>query len=101
MALNLVSFAFFFANNTSTLHVVHYRSFGDYFKEDAIKYAWELLTEVYSLDPDRIYATYFQGNEEIEADLEARDYWLQYLPQERVIGCDAKDNFWEVCVFMN
>ena len=62
------------------------RSFGDYFKEDAIKYAWELLTEVYGLDPDRIYATYFQGNDQVEADLEAKELWLQYLPPERVIG---------------
>lgn len=62
------------------------RSFGDYFKEDAIKYAWELLTEVYGLDPDRIYATYFEGNDQVEADLEAKEFWLQYLPPERVIG---------------
>jgi len=73
-----------------------YRSFGDYFKEESIQYAWELLTKVYGLDSDRIYATYFQGNDEVDADLEARDYWLQYLPKERVIGCDAKDNFWEM-----
>lgn len=71
-------------------------SFGDYFKKEAIDYAWELLTEVYKLDPDRLYATYFEGNEEIEADTEARDLWLKYLPEERVIGCCAKDNFWEM-----
>jgi alanyl-tRNA synthetase len=71
-------------------------SFGDYFKEDAIKYAWDILTEVYGLDPDRIYATYFQGNDQVEADLEAKELWQQYLPPERVIGCDAKDNFWEM-----
>jgi alanyl-tRNA synthetase len=71
-------------------------SFGDYFKKEAIAYAWELLTEVYGMDPDRIYATYFEGNEDIEEDTEARDLWLEYLPADRVIGCNAKDNFWEV-----
>ena len=73
-------------------------SFGDYFKKEAIDYAWELLTDVYGLDTSRLYATYFQGDESLglEADLEARDFWLKYLPEDRVIGCDAKDNFWEV-----
>lgn len=71
-------------------------SFGDYFKKDAIDYAWILLTEVYKLDPDRLYATYFEGDDRVEEDVEARDFWLQYLPPERVIGCSAKDNFWEV-----
>jgi len=53
---------------------------------------------VYGLDTSRLYATYFQGDESLglEADLEARDFWLKYLPEDRVIGCDAKDNFWEV-----
>ena len=58
--------------------------------------AWVLLTEVYKLDPERIYATYFEGDENVEMDTEARDYWLKYLPEERVIGCEAADNFWEV-----
>jgi alanyl-tRNA synthetase len=71
-------------------------SFGDYFKREAIDMAWKLLTEVYKLDPDRIYATYFEGDDNVEVDTEARDFWLKYLPQERVIGCSAKDNFWEV-----
>jgi alanyl-tRNA synthetase len=71
-------------------------SFGDYFKKEAIDYAWKLLTEVYKLDPDRLYATYFEGDDNVEKDTEARDFWLQYLPPERVIGCNAKDNFWEV-----
>src|SRR5210317_1373691 len=73
-------------------------SFGDYFKEEAIDWAWELLTDVYGIDKDRLYATYFGGDESLglEADLEARDFWLKYLPEERVLGCDAKDNFWEV-----
>lgn len=75
-------------------------SFGDYFKKEAIDYAWELLTDVYGLDTSRLYATYFQGDESLglEADMEARDFWLKYLPEDRVIGCDAKDNFWEVSV---
>jgi len=73
-------------------------SFGDYFKSEAIEYAWELLTEVYGIEPDRLYATYFGGDEGLglEPDLEARDFWLRYLPKERVLGCDAKDNFWEM-----
>jgi alanyl-tRNA synthetase len=71
-------------------------SFGDYFKKEAIDYAWQLLTEVYKLNPDRLYATYFEGDEFVEEDTEARDFWLRYLPAERVIGCDAGDNFWEV-----
>jgi len=73
-------------------------SFGDYFKKEAIDYAWDLLTTVYGIDASRLYATYFEGDETLglEADLEARDFWLKYLPEERVIGCDAKDNFWEV-----
>eukprot|EP00536_Pseudo-nitzschia_multiseries_P016662 jgi/Psemu1/222122/e_gw1.1188.21.1 len=71
-------------------------SFGDYFKEEAIDMAWILLTEVYKLDPERIYATYFEGDDNVEMDTEARDYWLKYLPAERVIGCEAADNFWEM-----
>eukprot|EP00522_Entomoneis_paludosa_P018922 CAMPEP_0172444094 /NCGR_PEP_ID=MMETSP1065-20121228/4207_1 /TAXON_ID=265537 /ORGANISM="Amphiprora paludosa, Strain CCMP125" /LENGTH=994 /DNA_ID=CAMNT_0013194513 /DNA_START=117 /DNA_END=3101 /DNA_ORIENTATION=+ len=71
-------------------------SFGDYFKEEAIAYAWDILTNVYKLDPERMYATYFQGSDSLEPDYEARDFWLKYLPEERVIGCDAKDNFWEM-----
>ncbi len=73
-------------------------SFGDYFKKEAIDYAWELLTEVYGLDPSRLYATYFKGNDVLEPDNEARDLWSRYLPAERIIGCGAKDNFWEVSV---
>ena len=77
-------------------------SFGDYFKLEAIEYAYDLLTNVYGIDKERLYATYFGGDEMLglDADLEARDYWLKYLPEERVIGCSAKDNFWEVsCLF--
>jgi len=73
-------------------------SFGDYFKEEAIEYAWDLLTDVYGIDKERLYATYFGGDEGLglEADLEARDFWLRFLPEERVLGCDATDNFWEM-----
>ena len=69
---------------------------GDYFKADAIRYAWELLTEVYQLDPDRLYATYFCGNDATPGDDEARDLWLQFLPASRVLPFDARDNFWEM-----
>ena len=77
-------------------------SFGDYFKLEAIEYAYDLLTNVYGIDKDRLYATYFGGDEMLglDADLEARDYWLKYLPEERVIGCSAKDNFWEVSIYI-
>jgi len=71
-------------------------SFGDYFKEEAIDLAWILLTDVYKLDPERIYVTYFEGDDDVEMDTEARDYWLKYLPEDRVIGCIAADNFWEM-----
>eukprot|EP00578_Thalassiosira_sp_NH16_P012694 CAMPEP_0181109160 /NCGR_PEP_ID=MMETSP1071-20121207/18026_1 /TAXON_ID=35127 /ORGANISM="Thalassiosira sp., Strain NH16" /LENGTH=1027 /DNA_ID=CAMNT_0023192833 /DNA_START=283 /DNA_END=3366 /DNA_ORIENTATION=+ len=73
-------------------------SFGDYFKEDAIRMAWELLTEVYGLDEGRLYASYFGGDESLglEADDEAREFWLRYLPEERVLACSARDNFWEM-----
>mmetsp|Transcript_25740 Transcript_25740/g.38033 ORF Transcript_25740/g.38033 Transcript_25740/m.38033 type:complete len:998 (+) Transcript_25740:104-3097(+) len=71
-------------------------SFGDYFKKEAIDMAWICLTEVFKLDKDRLYATYFEGNDNCPVDTEAREFWLQYLPQGRVIACDAKDNFWEM-----
>mmetsp|Transcript_3833 Transcript_3833/g.8538 ORF Transcript_3833/g.8538 Transcript_3833/m.8538 type:complete len:1081 (+) Transcript_3833:102-3344(+) len=73
-------------------------SFGDYFKKEAIEYAWELLTEVYGIEQGRLYATYFGGDEALglEADEEARDFWLRFLPEERVLACGAKDNFWEM-----
>ncbi|PKP42970.1 MAG: alanine--tRNA ligase [Bacteroidetes bacterium HGW-Bacteroidetes-10] len=73
-------------------------SFGDYFKNEAIDWAWELLTEVYKLDKDRLYATVFEGSPEegIGADQEARDRWLRYLPAERILNGNKKDNFWEM-----
>ena len=73
-------------------------SFGDYFKQEAIAWAWELLTEVYELPKDRLYATVFGGdkNENLESDEEARRYWQKYLPAERILDGSKKDNFWEM-----
>lgn len=71
-------------------------SFGDYFKKEAIEMAWECLTEEFKLNPDRLYATYFGGDDSTPCDDEAREIWLQFLPPERVLPFDAKDNFWEM-----
>lgn len=71
-------------------------SFGDYFKAEAIAMAWECLTEEFGMDSSRLYATYFGGDENTPADLEARDLWLEFLPPDRVLPFDAKDNFWEM-----
>jgi alanyl-tRNA synthetase len=73
-------------------------SFGDYFKEEAITWAWELLTEVYKIPKDRLYASYFGGDAKLglPADEEARDIWLRFLPENRVLPFGAKDNFWEM-----
>lgn len=73
-------------------------SFGDYFKKEAITWAWELLTEVYKLPGERLYATYFGGDEKLglPADEEARQIWLQFLPEDRVLPFGCKDNFWEM-----
>lgn len=73
-------------------------SFGDYFKEEAIEWAWELLTKVYGLDPDRLYASVFEGDQEdnLEADHEAVNYWKKWIPEDRILYFDRKDNFWEM-----
>jgi len=73
-------------------------SFGDYFKEDAIGWAWELLTKVYKLDEDRLYATIFEGykDDNLDEDTEAKNIWLKYLPEERIILGNKHDNFWEM-----
>lgn len=73
-------------------------SFGDYFKKEAIEWAWELLTDVYKLDKDRLYATVFEGYEPdgLGMDTEARETWLHYLPADRVLAGNKKDNFWEM-----
>ena len=73
-------------------------SFGDYFKKEAIAYAWEFLTEVMKLDKNRLYATVFEGSREdhLDADSEAKEIWLNYLPDERILFGNKKDNFWEM-----
>ncbi len=73
-------------------------SFGDYFKEEAIAWAWELLTEVYKMDKDRLYITIFEGDEEdgVSADEEAFNLWLKWVPKDRIIRAGKKDNFWEM-----
>lgn len=73
-------------------------SFGDYFKKEVIEWSWELLTEVYKLPKDRIYATYFGGDEKLglAPDAEAKDIWLKFLPSGRVLPFGCKDNFWEM-----
>ncbi|MEM7682963.1 MAG: alanine--tRNA ligase [Planctomycetota bacterium] len=73
-------------------------SFGDYFKAEAIDWAWELLTQVWGLDPERLHVTYFEGDksEGLEPDHEARDLWLRHLPGERIHTGNKKDNFWEM-----
>ena len=73
-------------------------SFGDYFKEEAIQWGWELLTKVYKISPDRLYATVFEGYapDNLELDKEAEKAWLKYLPRERVLMGSKKDNFWEM-----
>jgi alanyl-tRNA synthetase len=73
-------------------------SFGDYFKEETIKFCFELLTEVYGLEKERIYASYFGGDEKqgLEPDLEAKEIWEKYLPKNKVLPFGAKENFWEM-----
>jgi len=73
-------------------------SFGDYFKEEAIAWAWELLSEVYQLDKDRLYVTVFGGDESdgLSPDEEARAIWQKYIPNDRILDFGKKDNFWEM-----
>ena len=73
-------------------------SFGDYFKAESIQWGWELLTQVWGLDPDRMYATYFEGNKAagLEPDREAYDLWRKYLPAAQILPGNMKDNFWEM-----
>ncbi|MFV0291302.1 MAG: alanine--tRNA ligase [Mangrovibacterium sp.] len=73
-------------------------SFGDYFKEDAINWAWEFLHERMGIDAERMYATVFEGSSEdgVPQDEEAKALWLQHLPAERIILGNKKDNFWEM-----
>ena len=73
-------------------------SFGDYFKAEAIAWAWELLTEVYKLPKERMYATVFEGSEEdgVPFDQEAYDFWKERLPEDHIIRGNKHDNFWEM-----
>lgn len=73
-------------------------SFGDYFKKDAIAWAWELLTDVYGLPKDRLYVTVFEGDkgDNLAFDQEAFDYWKAFIDEARILGGDKKDNFWEM-----
>ena len=73
-------------------------SFGDYFKENAIAYAWEFLTEVMKLDKNRLYATVFEGCQDdgLNEDSEAKKIWMNYLPEDRILLGNKKDNFWEM-----
>lgn len=73
-------------------------SFGCYFKEEAISWAWECLTDVYGINPERLYATYFGGDAKqgLQEDIEAKEIWLRFLPPSRVLPFGCKDNFWEM-----
>lgn len=73
-------------------------SFGDYFKKEAIEWAWELLTEVYHLPKARLYVTVFEGDKEenLPFDQDAFEYWKRFLPEDRILNGKKKDNFWEM-----
>jgi alanyl-tRNA synthetase len=74
-------------------------SFGDYFKKEAIAWAWELLTEVYKIDKDILYVTVFEGSDDadnLEMDTEAYDLWKQFIAEDRILKGNKKDNFWEM-----
>jgi len=73
-------------------------SFGDYFKEEAIAWAWELLTDVYKIDKERLYITVFEGDQadNVPEDKEAIELWKKWVPEDRILLFDKKDNFWEM-----
>ncbi|HUS00366.1 MAG TPA: alanine--tRNA ligase [Chitinophagaceae bacterium] len=73
-------------------------SFGDYFKEEAIAWSWELLTAVYKIDKDRLYVTVFEGDikEKLPKDDEAIEFWKKWVEEDRIIMGNKKDNFWEM-----
>lgn len=73
-------------------------SFGDYFKKEAISWAWELLTEVYGIPKENLYVTIFEGDEKenLERDTKAYDLWKQFISEDRIINGNKKDNFWEM-----
>jgi alanyl-tRNA synthetase len=73
-------------------------SFGDYFKKEAIEWAWEFLTQVMNIDPNRIYVTVFEGDaaEGLERDSEAYNFWKTWISADRILNGNKKDNFWEM-----
>jgi alanyl-tRNA synthetase len=73
-------------------------SFGDYFKKEAIEWAYEFLVQEMKIDPDRLYATVFEGSKEdnLELDNEAKKHWAKFLPEDRILNGSKKDNFWEM-----
>ena len=73
-------------------------SFGDYFKEEAIAWAWELLTERYKIYPSILYVTIFEGHESegLERDMEAYNFWKKFIPEDRILLGNKSDNFWEM-----
>ena len=74
-------------------------SFGDYFKKEAIAWAWELLVDVYGIDKDILYVTVFEGSDDADnlpMDTEAYDFWKQYIAEDRILKGNKKDNFWEM-----
>jgi alanyl-tRNA synthetase len=73
-------------------------SFGDYFKKEAIEWAWELLTDVYKIDKDRMYVTIFEGDntDGIPADDDAKNFWKTHIAEDRILNGSKKDNFWEM-----
>ncbi len=73
-------------------------SFGDYFKKEAIDWSWELLTQIYKLPVDRLYVTYFEGDDKegLAKDTEAYDFWKQYVAEDHILPGNKKDNFWEM-----
>ncbi|MDB5158910.1 MAG: alaS, partial [Mucilaginibacter sp.] len=73
-------------------------SFGDYFKKEAIEWSWELLTEVYKINKDRLYVTIFEGDEKegLPKDQEAYNFWKKYVPEDHILLGNKKDNFWEM-----
>ncbi|MBS1618285.1 MAG: alanine--tRNA ligase, partial [Bacteroidetes bacterium] len=73
-------------------------SFGDYFKKEAIQWSWELLTEVYKLEKDRLYVTVFEGDpkENLGFDQDSYNEWKKYVAEDRILKGNKKDNFWEM-----
>ena len=73
-------------------------SFGDYFKEEVIAWSWELLTEVFKIDKEKLYVTIFEGDksEGLERDMQAYNFWKKHIAEDRILNGDKNDNFWEM-----